>query len=58
MILELIQNRLIWVFIGVVLLAIGYRLIFGGRNRGLLQLQKEYHELVHSDKYKVKGRLH
>ncbi|MBS3167998.1 hypothetical protein J4216_02655 [Candidatus Woesearchaeota archaeon] len=54
--IELIQNKWFWFLVAGLLLAIGYRLMFGRKDKTLIALQKEYYELTHSEKYKVKGR--
>ena len=56
MLVEILNNKIIW-FIGAgIVLAIVYRMIFA-KDKTFKAVEEEYNEVVSSKKYKVKGRF-
>ncbi len=55
MISEIFQNTELLIGIGLVLLLIGYKLMFS-KNKDLKILERQYSELVNSEEYRVKGQ--
>jgi len=50
--IEILQNQWFWYGIGIALVYLGVRLMFP-KKKELVKLEKEYYELVNSDKYKI-----
>ena len=55
MIGELLNNKLFWVFAIGVSVAMFYKIFFS-KDKSTQLLEKEYHEILNSDEYKVKGQ--
>lgn len=55
MIGELLNNKLFWVFAIGVSIAMFYKIFFS-KDREMQTIEKEYYEILSSDKYKVKGQ--
>ena len=44
-----------WAFLGIIMALVAYRLFFA-KDKAAELLEKEYVEIINSDKYKVKGQ--
>ncbi len=55
MIAELIQNKWIWIAASVIAVLVIHRLVFG-KDKATQLLEREYADVVNSEKYKVKGQ--
>ncbi len=55
MIAELAQSKWLWVVLGSIALLVLHRLLFSKDGNTRL-LEREYSEIINSDKYKVKGQ--
>ena len=56
MIIEFIYSKWMWAFLGIIMALVAYRLFFA-KDKAAELLEKEYVEIINSDKYKVKGEL-
>ncbi|MBS3174987.1 hypothetical protein J4440_03855 [Candidatus Woesearchaeota archaeon] len=53
--LEAIQNKWIWLGLGLIAAFIAYKL-FTRKDPVIEEIENEYNDLLNSDKYKVKGQ--
>jgi len=54
--IELLNNKWIWILAGSITALVAYKLFFS-KNKDIDNLEKEYSEVINSDKYKVKGQF-
>ena len=55
MIAEVLHNKWLWAIFGIIVLWIFYRMLFA-KDKSSENIEKEYYEILNSDKYKVKGQ--